>query len=257
MDNSVFALTDKVAIITGGGTGIGRSIAIEFARVGANVVLASRKIENLEKVAGEVRTLGKRALAIATDVRKPEDVDNMVKKTMEEFGKIDILVNNHGASFGCALEDMTPGGWDVVMNIDLRGVFLCSRAVGKVMIQQKSGRIINISSIAGVYGSPMMAHYGAAKAGVINFTRSLAGEWAKHNITVNCIAPGPILTEGYQDVREKAGDGELKAGFNVLGRWGRPEEIAYPAIFLASEAASFMTGETICVDGGIVPIGQG
>ena len=257
MGNSVFALTDKVAIITGGGTGIGRSIAIEFARVGANVVLASRKIENLEKVAGEVRTLGRRALAIATDVRKPEDVDNMVKKTIDEFGRIDILVNNHGASFGCALEDMTPGGWDVVMNIDLRGVYLCSRAVGKVMIQQKRGRIINISSIAGVYGSPMMAHYGAAKAGVINFTRSLASEWAKHNINVNCIAPGPILTAGYQDVREKSGEGDLKAGFNALGRWGRPEEIAYPAIFLASEAASFMTGETICVDGGIMPIGQG
>jgi NAD(P)-dependent dehydrogenase (short-subunit alcohol dehydrogenase family) len=256
MSNSVFALTDKVAIITGGGTGIGRAIAIEFARAGADVVVASRKIENLEKVAGEVRALGRRALAVATDVRKPEDVDNMVKRTMEEFGRIDILVNNHGASFGCALEDMTPGGWDVVMNIDLRGVYLCSRAVGKVMIQQKKGRILNIASVAGVYGSPMMAHYGAAKAGVINFTKSLAGEWAKHGITVNCIAPGPILTAGYQGVREEAGEGDLKGGFNALNRWGRPEEIAYPAIFIASEAASFMTGETICVDGGMSPLRQ-
>jgi gluconate 5-dehydrogenase len=256
MSNSVFALTDKVAVITGGGTGIGRAIAIEFARVGANIVVASRKIENLGKVAAEVRTLGRRALAVVTDVRKAEDVDALVQKTVEEFGKIDILVNNHGASFACALEDMTPGGWDVVLNIDLRGVYLCSRAVGKVMIQQKSGRIINISSIAGVYGSPMMAHYGAAKAGVINFTKSLAGEWAKHNITVNCIAPGPILTEGYQGVRQEAGEGDLKAGFNAMSRWGRPEEIAYPAIFLASEAASFVTGETICVDGGVVALKQ-
>jgi len=258
VQHSVFALTNKIAIVTGGGTGIGRAIAVEFARAGADVVVASRKIDNLEKVAAEIRGLGKRALAIATDVRKAEDVENMVGKTMEAFGRIDILVNNAGASFGCALEDMTPGGWDVVINIDLRGVFLCSRAVGKVMIKQKGGRIINISSIAGVYGTPMMAHYGAAKAGVINFTRSLAGEWAKHNINVNCIAPGPIITEGYQGVRTDAGEEkDLKAGSNALSRWGRPEEIAYPAIFLASEASSFMTGETICIDGGIVPLGQG
>ena len=250
MTNSPFDLKDKVAIVTGGGTGIGRSIAIEFARVGADVVVASRNLENLEKVAAEIKSLGRRALAIATDVRKPEDVDAMVKRTLEEFSRVDILVNNAGAGFNCLPEDMSPGAWDVIMNIDLRGVFLCSRAAGKVMIQQKKGKIINISSIAGVYGSPMMAHYGAAKAGVINFTKSLAGAWAKHNINVNCIAPGPILTEGYQIVRDAGGLGDLPPGGNSLNRWGRPEEIAYATIFLASEASSFVTGETICVDGG-------
>jgi len=250
MTNSPFDLKDKVAIVTGGGTGIGRGIAIEFARVGADVVVASRNLENLEKVTAEIMSLGRRALAIATDVRKPEDVDTMVKRTLEEFGRVDILVNNAGAGFNCPLEDMSPGAWDVIMNIDLRGVFLCSRAAGKVMIQQKKGKIINISSIAGVYGSPMMAHYGAAKAGVINFTKSLAAEWAKHNINVNCIAPGPILTEGYQLLREAGGLGDLPPGRNALNRWGRPEEIAYATIFLASEASSFVTGETICVDGG-------
>lgn len=250
MTNSVFELKDKVAIVTGGGTGIGRGIAVEFAKVGADVVVASRKLENLEKVAGEVRALGRRSLAIVTDVRKPEDVDNMVQKTMDEFGRIDILVNNAGASFNCPLEDMTPGGWDAIVGIDLRGVFLCSRAVGKVMIEQKKGKIINISSTAGVHGSPMMAHYGAAKAGVINFTTSLAGEWAKHNIHVNCIAPGPILTEGYQGVRSAGGLGDLPPGVNALNRWGQPEEIAYAAIFLASEASSFVVGETIIVNGG-------
>ena len=250
MTNSPFDLKDKVAIVTGGGTGIGRGIAIEFARVGADVVVASRNLENLEKVAAEIKSLGRRALAIATDVRKPEDVDNMVKRTLDEFGRVDILVNNAGAGFNCPLEDLSPGGWDAIMNIDLRGVFLCSRAVGKVMIQQKKGKIINISSIAGVYGSPMMAHYGAAKAGVINFTKSLAAEWAKHNININCIAPGPILTEGYQILREAGGLGDLPPGRNALNRWGRPEEIAYATIFLASEASSFVTGETICVDGG-------
>ena len=250
MTNSPFDIKDKVAIVTGGGTGIGRSIAMEFARAGADVVVASRKLENLEKVAAEVRNLGRRVLAIATDVRNPDDVDNMVQKTMEQFGRIDILVNNAGASFRCPLEDMSPGGWDAVIGIDLKGVFMCSRAAGKVMIQQNKGRIINISSIAGVYGSPMMAHYGAAKAGVINFTRSLAGEWAKHNIYVNCIAPGPVLTEGYQGVRTAGGLGDLPPGVNALNRWGQPEEIAYAAIFLASEASSFVVGETICVDGG-------
>jgi len=250
MTNSPFDLKDKVAIVTGGGTGIGRSIAIEFARVGADVVVASRNLENLEKVAAEIKSLGRRALAIATDVRKPEDVDAMVERTLEEFSRVDILVNNAGAGFNCPPEDMSPGAWDVIMNIDLRGVFLCSRAAGKVMIQQKKGKIINISSIAGVYGSPMMAHYGAAKAGVINFTKSLAGAWAKHNINVNCIAPGPVLTEGYQIVRDAGGLGDLPPGRNALNRWGRPEEIAYAAIFLASEASSFVTGETICVDGG-------
>jgi len=255
MTDSVFDLKDRVAIVTGGGTGIGHGIALEFAKVGADVVVASRKLENLEKVAAEVRDLGRRSLAIATDVRKPDDVDNMVQKTIEEFGRIDILVNNAGASFNCPLEDMTPGGWDVIVGIDLRGTFLCSRAVGKVMIEQKRGKIINISSMAGVHGSPMMAHYGAAKAGVINFTRSLAVEWAKHNIYVNCIAPGPILTEGYQGIRTAGGLGELPPGVNALNRWGQPEEIAYAAIFLASEASTFVVGETICVDGG--PAGGG
>jgi len=250
MTNSPFDLKDKVAIVTGGGTGIGRGIAIEFARAGADVVVASRKLENLEKVAAEIKSLGRQTLAIATDVRKPEDVDSMVQKTMEQFGRIDILVNNAGASFRCPLEDMSAGGWDAVIGIDLKGVFLCSKAAGKVMIQQKKGKIINISSIAGVYGSPMMVHYGAAKAGVINLTTSLASEWAKHNILVNCIAPGPIITEGYQGVRTAGGIGDLPPGSNALNRWGEPEEIAYAAIFLASEASSFVTGETICVDGG-------
>ena len=251
MPNSVFELKNRVAIVTGGGTGIGKAIALEFAKAGADIVIASRKLENLEKVASDIRALGRRSLAIATDVRKAEDVDNLVQKAVQQFGKIDILVNNAGASFACPAEDMTPGGWDVVINIDLRGVFLCSRAAGKVMIQQKKGKIVNISSIAGVYGSPNMVHYGAAKAGVINFTKSLAAEWAKYNILVNCIAPGPVLTEGYQGVRTAGGlPAELPPGRNALNRWGRPEEIAYGAIFLASDASSFMTGQTICIDGG-------
>jgi len=250
MTNSIFDLKERVAIVTGGGTGIGRAIALEYAKAGAEVIVASRNLENLERVAGEIRDLGRRSLAVATDVRKPEDVESMVQRTMETFGRIDILVNNHGAGFNCPVEDLSPGGWDAIVGINLKGVFLCSKAVGKVMIQQQKGKIINIASIAGFYGSPTLAHYAAAKAGVINFTRSLAQEWGKYNIHVNCIAPGPIVTEGFMEIVKATGITEPPPLHNALQRWGRPEEIAYAAIFLASEASNYMTGETICVDGG-------
>ena len=246
---SQFELTNEVAIITGGGTGIGRSIALEFAKAGADVVVASRKLENLEKVVKEIQALGRQSLAIATDVRVPEQVDNMVKETVDTFGKIDILVNNAGASFPCPLEDMTPNGWDAVIGINLKGPYLCSRAVGKVMIQQKGGKIINIASVAGINGSPGMAHYGAAKAGLINLTKSLAVEWAKHNIYVNCIAPGLVRTEGAYAAMDLTNEEERVKGI-PLGRAGQPAEIGSAAIFLASEASSFLTGETIAVQGG-------
>ena len=248
---SKFDLTDKVAIITGGGTGIGRAIALEFARAGANSTIASRNLGNLEKVAEEVKSMGKRCLAIATDIRIPEQVDKMVQQTVNEFGRVDIMVNNAGASFMCPVDDLSPNGWDAIVNINLKGTFLCSKAAGKVMIQQKAGKIINITSVAGIDGSPLMAHYGAAKAGVVDFTKSLAIEWAKHNITVNAIAPGLIGTEGVKAQMELDPDGVKEILERVpLGRYGQPEEIAYAAIFLASEASSFITGETLVVRGG-------
>ncbi len=243
-------LKDRVAIVTGGGTGIGLAIATEMAKAGANVVVASRGVEHLNRALADLKAIGAKCLAVATDVRKPEDVDNLVQKTMQQFGKIDILVNNHGASFRSPVEDMSPNGWDTIIAINLKGTFLCCRAAGKVMIQQKKGNIVNIASIAGRDGSPMMSHYGAAKAGVINFTKSLSVEWAKHNIRVNCIAPGPIVTEGYQDVLKKGGVTELPKTHQAIGRWGQPVEIAKVAVFLASDASSYVVGQTICVDGG-------
>ena len=249
MSNSL-ELKDQVAIITGGGTGIGLGIAVEMAKAGANIVVASRSLEHLDKAVGQVTALGRQCLAVATDVRKAEDVDNMVQKTVDQFGRVDIMVNNAGASFRCPVEDMSPNGWDTVININLKGVFLCCRAAGKVMIKQQKGNIINIASIAGRDGSPFMAHYGAAKAWVINFTKSLSVEWAKHNIRVNCIAPGPIVTEGYLDVLKKAGVMEPPKTSQAIGRWGQPVEIGTVAVFLASEASSFLVGQTICVDGG-------
>jgi len=245
------ALQDKVAIVTGGGTGIGRVIAREMAKVGAHIVVASRNPDHINPAAEEIQQLGRQSLAVAMDVRVPDQVETLVKATLDTFGRIDILVNNHGALFQCPVEDLSPGGWNAIIGINLTGVFLCSRAVGKVMIQQKQGKIINIVSVAGLYGSPLTAPYGAAKAGVINFTKSLAIEWSKHNIYVNAVAPGPILTESGRDRLWSTPEVQAQVRERVpLGRYGEPEEVANTVIFLASDASSYITGETLSVDGG-------
>jgi 3-oxoacyl-[acyl-carrier protein] reductase len=249
MSNCV-ELKDQVAVITGGGTGIGLAISAEMAKAGAHIVAASRNTEHLKKVASEVARLDRQCLAVPVDLRQAEDIENLLQRTMDHFGHIDILINNAGASFRCPLEDMSPNGWDTVININLRGTFLCCRAAGKIMIKQQRGNIINIASIAGRDGSPFAAHYGVAKAGVINLTKSLAVEWAKHNIRINCLAPGPVVTDGFLEVLGKAGFTELPKKHHALGRWGNPDEIAKVAVFLASGSSSYMTGQTIYVDGG-------
>jgi len=249
MTNS-FDLKGQVAIVTGGGTGIGLAIATEMARAGADIVVSSRSREHLEKAVREVTGLGRRCLAVPTDVRKSEEVDNLVQKTVEQFGRIDILVNNAGASFHCPFEEISPNGWNTIININLGGTFLCCRAAGKVMIKQHKGNIINIASILGRDASPFTAHYGAAKAGIINLTKSLSVEWAKHNIRVNCIAPGPVVTEGFLEVLKKGGIAEPPKSQHALGRWGQPVEIGKVAVFLASEDSSYLVGQTIYVDGG-------
>ena len=250
-----FSLEGKTAIITGGGIGIGKSISIEFARAGADVMLCSRRMEHLESTAEAIRQLGKRALPLVVDVRDPDQVNAVVQRTIEELGKIDILVNNHGASFRAPVEKISLNGWNAVVGINLNGVFLFCQAVGRHMIERRQGVIVNISSLAGVRGSQWMSPYAASKAAVINFTTTLALEWAPHNIRVNCLAPGPVETEGYLQVLHQTNPNaeEVYRGIAsrvALGRWGRVEEIAYPVLFLASEASSFMTGTTICVDGG-------
>jgi len=253
----ILDLSGQVAIVSGGGTGIGMAIAEELAKAGADIVICSRNMEHLEKGVTHVTAAsGKRCLAIPVDVRKPEDVDKLVEKTLAEFGRIDILVNNAGGGFKCELEKMTVNGWDTVMNLNLRGTFLFCQAVGKVMIQQKNGNIINISSVAGRDGDAFAAHYGAAKAGIINFTKTLAWEWAKHNIRVNCIAPGPILVEAYVELLKKAGVTELPKSPFAMGRFGQPAEIAKIAVFLASDASSFITGETVYATGGPLLVGE-
>jgi NAD(P)-dependent dehydrogenase (short-subunit alcohol dehydrogenase family) len=250
MAASPFSLEGKVAIVTGGGVGIGRCIAVEYARAGADVVIASRKIEHLEPVAAEIRKLGRRTFAQAVDVRQEEAVKGLVEKTAKDLGKLDVMVNNAGASFRAKVEDISANGWNTVVGINLNGVFFGCKWAGRQMMAQGGGVIINISSIAGVYG--------ASKAAVINFTRTLGMAWGRKGIRVNCIAPGPVETEGYLDVLHKTNPDAKKIYDGVanrvgLGRWGRVEEIAYPCVFLASDASSFMNGTTMVIDGGPSP----
>ena len=259
MARSPFSLEGKTAIVTGGGTGIGKSIAIEFARAGADVAICSRKIEHLEPVSKAIHDLGRRTFAVAVDVRQEDQIKAMVERAASEWGHLDIMVNNAGASFRSKPEDISINGWNTVIGINLNGVFLGCKWAGKQMMQQKTGGvIINISSIAGVYGSTMMSHYGAAKSAVITLTRELGVAWGRKGIRVNCIAPGPVETEGYLDVLKQAGPDGKKTYDAVaarvgMGRWGKVEEISYPCIFLASDASSWMTGETIVIDGGPPP----
>jgi len=259
MASNPFSLEGKTAIVTGGGTGIGKSIAMEFARAGADVALCSRQLEHLEPVAKAIHDLGRRSFAVAVDVRQEDQVKGMVERAVSEFGRLDIMVNNAGASFRAKPEDISINGWNTVIQINLNGVFLGCKWAGKQMMQQKTGGVIvNISSVAGVYGSTMMSHYGAAKSAVITLTRELGTAWGRSGVRVNCIAPGPVETEGYLDVLKQAGPDGKKTYDKVaarvgMGRWGKVEEIAYPCIFLASDASSWMTGETIVIDGGPSP----
>ena len=258
MAASPFSIEGKVAIVTGGGVGIGKSIAIEFARAGADVVIASRKLDHLEPVAAEIRALGRRGFPVAMDVRQEDQVQALVERTVRELGRLDVMVNNAGASFRAKPEDISANGWNAVVGINLNGVFFGCKWAGRQMMAQGGGVIINISSIAGVHGSTMMPHYGASKAAVINFTRTLGMAWGRKGVRVNCIAPGPVETEGYLEVLHRTNPDAKRVYDTVasrvgMGRWGKVEEIAWPCIFLASDASSFMTGATILVDGGPSP----
>ena len=243
-------LRDRVALVTGASQGIGRAIAVEMARVGAHVAVCSRRAEALENVAAAVRAEGRKALAVACDVGDGQQVEAAVKRTVDTFGRIDVLVNNAGYRIRARLEDLPRHEWDAMIATNLTGVFLFSQAVGRVMIQQKSGTIVNVSSVAGRSGSRGMAAYAAAKAGVTALTQSLGAEWAKYGIRVNAVAPGPVETEGVLEVWKTPAMIANASREVPLGRLGRPEEIAWAVIFVASDQAQFMTGETMYVSGG-------
>lgn len=244
-------LQGKVAIVTGSGRGIGRAIALEFAKEGANVVTNAVHLDHAESVADEIRALGGSAMAVKADVSKRSEVEALVKTTMGKFGRIDILVNNAGVVHTDPLLEISEEEWDKILDINLKGAFLCSQAVAREMIKGRTkGSIIHIASIAGKVGFPQMAHYCASKGGIIELTRELALELIPNGIRVNCIGPGAIETDMLKPMTEDKTAKESLLQAIPMGRFGRPEEIAKVAVFLASDDSSYMIGQTVFVDGG-------
>jgi NAD(P)-dependent dehydrogenase (short-subunit alcohol dehydrogenase family) len=247
----LFDLTGRVAIVTGGSIGLGRQMAQGLAEMGANLVLCGRKKENCQRAGKELQKLGVRVLPLGCDVKEPASIQAVVDATVKEFGRIDVLVNNAGTSWGAPVEEMTLEQWDKVIETNLTGTFLFSQAVGKVMILHKKGKIINIASVAGLRGSsPKFSAigYSTGKGGVILFTKDLARKWGMHNIQVNAIAPGWFPTKMSEKVIERNKE-DLLAEI-PLGRLGGPEDLKGAAIFLASDASNFVTGQILAVDGG-------
>ncbi|MEO6235712.1 MAG: SDR family oxidoreductase [Vicinamibacterales bacterium] len=245
-------LQGQVAVITGGGTGIGLAIATRLGSLGARIAIASRDSNHLELGCAALRESGVDALAVQLDVRKPEQVDEMVERTVKHFGSLDILVNNAAGNFICRAEDLSPNGWNSVIGIVLNGTFYCSRAVGRHMIARKRGG--SIVSILANYiwtGSPGTIHSAAAKAGVMSLTQTLAVEWAPHRIRVNAVAPGPIESEGAaRQLWSTPAAVERITGMVPLRRWGTPAEVADAVAFLVAPQSAFITGEILTVDGG-------
>ena len=243
------ALSEQVAIVTGASRGIGRATAIALAATGVKVVVNYAQSSGAaEEVVQEIEKNGGNAIAFKADVSKTEEVDSLIDQTLKTFGRIDILVNNAGITRDTLLLRMKLEDWQAVIDLNLTGVFLCTKAVSKVMLKQKSGRVINITSVAGLMGNPGQANYSAAKAGVIGFSKTVAKELAVRGITVNAVAPGFIVTDMTNDLKA---DEILK--YIPLARYGQPEEVAGMIRFLATDpAAAYITGQVFNVDGGMV-----
>ncbi|MBD2252587.1 3-oxoacyl-[acyl-carrier-protein] reductase [Nostoc parmelioides] len=242
-------LRGQVAVVTGASRGIGRAIALELANYGATVVVNYASSSTAaDEVVAEITGAGGEAVALKADVSQVDQVDNLINAAIDKFKRIDILVNNAGITRDTLLLRMKPEDWQAVIDLNLTGVFLCTRAVSKLMLKQRSGRIINITSVAGQMGNPGQANYSAAKAGVIGFTKTVAKELASRGITVNAVAPGFIATDMTSNLKS---EGILQ--YIPLGRYGQPEEIAGMVRFLAADpAAAYITGQVFNVDGGMV-----
>lgn len=250
----LLSLEGRVSVVTGGATGIGFQMAMGLAEAGSNIVICSRKLENCEHAAREIAKTGVKALAVACDVTQPDQVEMMKDATLDKFGRVDVLVNNAGRAWAAPPEDMPLERWQQVFDLNITAPFLCAQVLGREMIKAKSGRIINIASIAGLVGRNPKAYnsvaYGASKGALVNFTRDLAVKWAQHNIRVNCICPGffvtPLNEKLYEKNKENI-DREIP-----LGRTGGPDDLKGLAVLLASDASNFITGAIIPVDGGAV-----
>jgi NAD(P)-dependent dehydrogenase (short-subunit alcohol dehydrogenase family) len=245
-----FDLSGKVAVVTGAGRGMGRYMALDLARYGADLVLCSRTLSELEQAGGEVEALGRKALVVQTDVGQIAEIERMTEMAVERFGRIDILVNNAGLNVPQWAEEVTEEAWDRVMNVNVKGVFFCAQTIGKVMIRQKKGKIINISSQSGSVGLIKRSAYCSSKGAVNQLTRVLALEWGKHNICVNALAPTFVETPMTGPMLQEKSFRDYVMGNIVLGRLCKPEDLTGGLIFLASDASDMVTGHILHIDGG-------
>jgi len=251
MEFPALTLEGKIGIVTGASRGLGKWIALGLAHAGANVVLASRNLEANEQVAEQIRSMGRQAIPVKTDVTHAEDLEGLRDRCLREFGKIDILVNNAGISpIYKKAEKILEDEWDAILETNLKALFFCSQAMAQVMREQKSGKIINIASGGGIEGTPRLTAYAAAKAGVINLTRTLALEWAQYNINVNAVAPGMFEVGVAEPILASEWLKENWLSFIPMKRPGKKEEICGAVVFLASEAANYVTGHILVIDGG-------
>ena len=252
MEKNLFSLEGKVAIVTGGSSGLGVQFAKALAGQGASIVLIARRVDRLEQVKQEIEAMGAECLAIKCDVSKTDEIIAMVDKTKEHFGRIDILINNAGIGKAIAADEQTDEEWKAMIDINLNAVYFVAREVGKVMIEQNYGKIINIGSLhstVGMLGSPLTA-YCASKGAVGMLTKALANEWAKHDITVNAIGPAYFASEMTNEIIEDEGFLTAVKAYCPMGRVGRPGELDGALIYFASDASSYTTGQLLLVDGG-------
>ena len=241
-------LEGKVAVVTGSGQGIGKAIALGLAEVGANIAVAEMDEETGPATAAEIKAMGREALFVRTDARDPEQVEKLFGQVQGEWGRVDVMANNAGGGFPAPALELSPNGFDSILRVNMKTTFLCSKAAAANMIERgEGGSIVSIASMNGLISSYHQAAYGAAKAGIMGLTKALAGEWAANGIRVNAVAPGMTDTEG---TRPRRGNDDY--AYVPLGRVGQPSEIASAVVFLASEMASYVTGETLVVDGGTV-----